>query len=165
MQTKILNLCIINWLYGFEHWFKKVKHKAGSFDEIYFIAFNWVGRTKYDAYPWTKVPHAFCSPIVIADCCGISMAISFRLWTYLTRSRTGMRTLTPGSRTLWNFPIRSTTHASCCGTNMTTVFNGVLWRHLTGARWGRAALNCSWPRTDNVWKQFTSWISQSASSQ
>jgi len=94
-------------------------------------------------------------PIVMADCCGISMAISFRLWTYLTRSRTGMRTLTPGSSVLWNFPIRSTTQASCCGTNMTTVFSGVLWRHRTGALCGRAALNCSWPRTDKVWKKRT----------
>ena len=40
-------------------------------------------------------------------------------------------------------PIRSTTQASCCGTNMTTVLKGVLCFHLTGARCGMAALNCS----------------------
>lgn len=29
-----------------------------------------------------------------------------------------------GSRIRWNRPIRSTTQASCCGTNRTTVFRG-----------------------------------------
>ena len=38
---------------------------------------------------------------------------------------------------------------SCCGTNIMTVFIGVLCFHLTGARWGNAALNWSFPNTDS----------------
>lgn len=37
-----------------------------------------------------------------------------------------------GFRTLQNFPIRSTTHASCCGTKRTTVFIGRLVTVLMG---------------------------------
>jgi len=48
---------------------------------------------------------------VIALCFGTSMAISFRLCTYLILSATGTRMFRPGSRILWNRPMRSTTQA------------------------------------------------------
>ena len=41
---------------------------------------------------------------------------------------------------------------SCWGTNIMMVLMGVLCFHLTGARWGNAALNWSFPRTDSLWK-------------
>ncbi len=41
-------------------------------------------------------------------------------------------------------------HASCCGTNMTTVLKGVECFQRTGAREGtaREAVNWSWPKTE-----------------
>jgi len=57
---------------------------------------------------------------------GMSIAISFRLCTYFTLSRMGMRKLSPGSRVLLNLPILSTSQASCWGTNITPTFTGVL---------------------------------------
>lgn len=39
-----------------------------------------------------------------------------------------------GSRIRWNRPIRSTTQASCCGTNSTTVFRGNPEEARRGAR-------------------------------
>ena len=55
----------------------------------------------------------------------------------------------PGSRTLWNLPILSTTQASCWGTNMTAVLRGVVCFQRAGTRPGTAsaAENWSWPRT------------------
>jgi hypothetical protein len=35
------------------------------------------------------------------------------------RSKNGMMMFSPGSRTSWNRPRRSTTHACCCGTTRT----------------------------------------------
>ena len=92
-------------------------------------------------------------PIVMADWDGISIAISFKLWTYLTLSTIGMSTLTPGSRIRLNFPIRSTIQASCWGTNMTIVLMGVLCFKRTGALCGEGTgeLKWSWPNTDMAW--------------
>lgn len=42
----------------------------------------------------------------------------------------GIKTFNPGSRIRLNLPILSTIHASCCGTNIITVFNGVVDRYL-----------------------------------
>ena len=44
--------------------------------------------------------------MVMADCCGMSMAISLRLWTYLTLSTKGTKTFKPGSRMRLNLPGR-----------------------------------------------------------
>ena len=68
---------------------------------------------------------------VTADCFGISMAISFKLWTYLTLSKIGIRKLSPGSKMRWNRPILSVIQASCWGTKTMPVFNGSEWRCLT----------------------------------
>ena len=40
-------------------------------------------------------------------------------------SRIGIKKLRPGSRIVLNFPILSTSQASCCGTNITPTFTGV----------------------------------------
>ena len=49
--------------------------------------------------------------MVMAVCFGISIAISFRLCTYLTLSSNGTNTFKPGSKILLYFPILSTTQA------------------------------------------------------
>jgi hypothetical protein len=54
------------------------------------------------------------------------MATSFRIFTYLTRSNNGTKIANPGSNILLNLPILSTTHASCCGTNLIGKFVGSL---------------------------------------
>ena len=93
---------------------------------------------------WTK-GGAWCSrlPSVMADCEGISIAFSFKLFTYFIRSTTGIRIFKPwsipkvkvqsstsqfkvqsailtGSSVLRYFPNRSTIHACCCGTKLIT---------------------------------------------
>ena len=57
------------------------------------------------------------------------------------------------SNILLNFPILSTTHASCCGTNKIIVLIGVLERQRTGAFCGIDAENCSCPKTDIAWNE------------
>lgn len=52
------------------------------------------------------------------------MAVSFSDLTYAIRSMKGMRTARPGSRMRLNFPMRSTIHAVCCGTNRIIVLAG-----------------------------------------
>ena len=100
--------------------------------------------TIYDLHSKNKRPEKKkSSPMVMADCCGMSMAISLRLWTYLTLSTMGTRTLRPGSRMRLYLPILSTIQASCCGTNITTVLIGVLCFHRIGARCGIVAVNWS----------------------
>lgn len=61
---------------------------------------------------------------VIALWLGISIAVSFRLLTYAIRSRNGTSIARPGCSILLNFPMRSTIHAVCWGTNLTMVFAG-----------------------------------------
>jgi hypothetical protein len=104
-------------------------------------------------------------PIVMADWDGISMAISFKLWTYLTLSKIGTNTFKPGSSRHLNLPIRSTIQASCCGTNIRIVFIGVLCLHRTGALCGIAALNCSCPSTDIACEGCSGYINHHANRQ
>jgi len=92
---------------------------------------------------------------VIAFWLGISSADSFKLLTYAMRSRNGNRIARPGSRIRWNFPIRSTIHAVCCGTNRTIVFAGrVAWlvKYVVGPPDGlceAAELPPNWPKRDS----------------
>lgn len=80
-------------------------------------------------------------PCVIADCDGISSAVSLRLCTYLMESMMGHMIFRPGSSVRWKRPKRSMIHASCCGTKL-MIYNAcrIGWalreapRRLTSAR-------------------------------
>ena len=72
---------------------------------------------------------------VMALWLGISIAASFKLLTYAILSKKGTKIARPGSKILLNFPIRSTIHAVCCGTNRIIVFAGKegRWKYEDGA--------------------------------